>query len=69
MLYINRYFEVNLSTSTNTSYYYLGGALIAMSVNSTLRYVQQDHLSGTSVMTSASGEWLGTIKYTPFVRC
>ena len=66
MLYINRFFEVNLTTSTNTSYYYLGGSLIAMSVNSTLRYMHQDHLTGTSLTTSANGTLLGTIKYTPF---
>jgi RHS repeat-associated protein len=62
----NRYFEVNLSTSTNTSYYYLGSSLIAMSVNSTLRYVHQDHLTGTSVVSDSAGSLISSIKYTPF---
>jgi hypothetical protein len=30
------------------------------------RIVPQDHLTGTSLMTSANGALLGTIKYTPF---
>jgi RHS repeat-associated protein len=45
-----------------------------MSINSTLQYVHQafpersrrNHLIGTSLMTSANGALLGTIKYTPF---
>jgi RHS repeat-associated protein len=37
-----------------------------MSENAILKYIQLDHLTGTSVMTSANGTWLGTIKYTPF---
>jgi RHS repeat-associated protein len=66
VLYVNKLFEVNLTTSTNTSYYYLGGTLIAMSENTTLKYMHQDHLTGTSVMSGSDGAWLGTIKYTPF---
>lgn len=66
-LYINRYFEVDLSTSTNTSFYYLGNKLVATSENETLRYVHQDHLSGTSLMTDSSGELVGTtMNYLPF---
>jgi hypothetical protein len=30
------------------------------------KIVPQDHLTGTSLMTSANGTLLGTIKYTPF---
>lgn len=37
-----------------TTYYYSGGRRVAMSVNGTLKYVHQDHLTGTSVMTSAN---------------
>jgi RHS repeat-associated protein len=45
-----------------------------MSENATLKYIHQacpersrrNHLSGTSLMTSANGTLLGTIKYTPF---
>jgi hypothetical protein len=39
---------------------------MAMSENATLKYIHQDHLSGTSLMTSANGTLLGTIKYTPY---
>jgi hypothetical protein len=38
-----------LTTSTNTSYYYLGGKLIAMSENATVKYMHQDSLSGAAV--------------------
>jgi RHS repeat-associated protein len=63
MLYINRYFEVNLTASTNTSYYYLGERLIAMSANATLRYIHQDHLTGTSIVTSDNGSLVESLKY------
>ena len=43
ILYVNKYFEVNLSTSTNTSYYYLVGRLVAMMENTTTRFIHQDH--------------------------
>ncbi|MBI4188785.1 MAG: RHS repeat-associated core domain-containing protein [Chloroflexi bacterium] len=67
ILYVNRYLEVNLSTSANTSYYYLGDRLVAMSQNATLRYLHQDHLTGTSLVTSDNGTQVGsTMKYTPF---
>ncbi len=65
-LYINQCNEINLSTNTTISYYYLGSALIAMSTNTTLQYIHKDELGGTSVMSSASGTLLGTMKYTPF---
>ena len=52
------------------SYYYLGGRLVAMSQNSTLSYIHQDHLTGTSLMTDAYGDQLDTtMKYYPFGAC
>jgi RHS repeat-associated protein len=66
ILYINKYFEKNLSSNETTSYYYLGDRLVAQKVNTNLSYVHQDHLTGTSLMTDADGDSLGTIKYTPF---
>ena len=68
-LFVNQYYNINLATSTNTSYYYLGSQLIAQSVNSTLQYIHQDELGGTSVMSNSSGTLLGTIKYLPFGDC
>jgi hypothetical protein len=55
-----------LTTSTNTSYYYLGGALIAMSINATLKYVHKDHLGGTSAVSDNDDALISTIKFTPF---
>lgn len=69
VLYTNGDFKVNLSTSTNTFYYYLGGSLVAMSINSTLQYMHRDHVTGMSLVTSDNGTLLGTIKYTPFEWC
>jgi len=66
ILYINRYYEVNLTTSNATSYYYLGDRLVAMSENSTLRYIHQDHLAGTALVTDTNGDSIGTMKYYPF---
>jgi RHS repeat-associated protein len=37
-----------------------------MSVNATLRYIHQDHLTGTSVVSDNGGASVSTIKYTPF---
>ena len=42
-----------------TTSYYLGGRLIAARENEVLRYVHQDHLTGTSLMTDASGAQIG----------
>jgi hypothetical protein len=73
-LYINACYEVNLSAFTNTSYYYLSGTLIAMSVNATLKYVhkacpehsRRNYLVGTSVVTSDNGTLIESIKYYAF---
>jgi RHS repeat-associated protein len=41
-----------------------------MSENETLRYIHQDHLMGTSLMTDTDGYPVGTImKYFPFGVC
>jgi RHS repeat-associated protein len=66
-VYVNKYYEVNLTTTNEISYYYLGGQLVASSNNGTLSYVHQDSLSSTSLMTNASGNQIGTtVKYLPF---
>ncbi|OGO23027.1 MAG: hypothetical protein A2144_11680 [Chloroflexi bacterium RBG_16_50_9] len=37
-----------------------------MSENGTLRYIHQDHLTGTSVVSDADGALVNSIKYTPW---
>jgi hypothetical protein len=70
ILYINRYYEINLTTGNATSYYYLGGQMVAMKQGSELKYVHQDHLTGTSLMTGIDGAQIGTtMKYLPFGEC
>jgi len=67
IIYINQYHEVNVTNGNVTSYYYLGGRLVAMKENTLLRYVHQDHLTGTSLMTDTSGNQIQTtMKYYPY---
>jgi RHS repeat-associated protein len=66
ILYVNKYYEKNLTTGEVTTYYYHGGKLVAMCQDTELKYVHQDHLTSTSVMTDNSGNELGTVKYFPF---
>ena len=46
--------------------YYLGDRLVAQREVSTLRYVHQDHLTGTSVISDPSGNLLGAIGFYAF---
>jgi hypothetical protein len=71
-IYVNTYYEKlvpygdtgNVTTSNVTTYYFLGNKLVAKRTGTTLNYVQQDHLSGTSLMTDSSGAQAGaTMKY------
>jgi len=65
-VYVNRYFEKNLTTSEVTTHYYLGGKEIAFKKGSTLEYLHTDHLGSTSVTTNTSGTTVSTVKYFPF---
>ncbi|MBN1189186.1 MAG: hypothetical protein JXA46_05480 [Dehalococcoidales bacterium] len=65
-LYLNQYFEVNITTTIETSNYYLGGKLIAISENDTVQYLHQDHLGSTSLMTDTSGNVTSGITYEPY---
>ena len=40
--------------------------LVALKEGTELRYIHQDHLTGTALTTSTNGTSLGTIKYYPF---
>jgi RHS repeat-associated protein len=66
ILYVNKYYEKNLTTDEVTTYYYHGGKLVAKYNGTDLSYIHQDHLASTSVMTDSTGDELGTIKYFPF---
>jgi RHS repeat-associated protein len=67
ILYINQYYEKNITTGVVTTSYYLGGQLVATREGTTLRYVHQDNLNSTSTMTDTNGAQIGTtLKYVPF---
>ncbi len=67
IIYVNQYYEKNVTANSTISYYYLGGKLIAQSENGTLSYIHQDHLTSTALMTDISGTLIGpNIKYLPF---
>jgi RHS repeat-associated protein len=65
-LYINRYYEINLNTDVETSSYYLGDRLVAQLEGETLKYIHQDSLSSSSVMSDDEGQLVSSIKYYPF---
>ena len=66
ILYINQYYEKNLTTGEVTTYYYLGGRRVAMRTGTDLTYTHQDHLTGTALVTSDNGTQLGIISYYPY---
>jgi RHS repeat-associated protein len=68
-LYINKCYEKNLTTGVITSSYYLGDRLIAQKENTTLRYIHQDSLGSSSVVSNSSGTSVGSVKYYPFGAC
>ena len=66
ILYVNKYYEKNITTSEVTTSYYLGDKLAAQRKGTTLSYIHQDSLSSTSVTTDSSGAATSTVKYFPF---
>ncbi len=54
------------SWSAETKYYYFGRKLVAQKQGGALTYFNQDHLTGTSVQSDASGASVATIRYYPF---
>ncbi len=66
IVYVNQYYEKNITTDEETSHYYMGSRQIAYMNDEGIRYVHQDHLSGTSVTTDSSGVVVATIIYFPF---
>ncbi|MFA4835693.1 MAG: RHS repeat-associated core domain-containing protein [Dehalococcoidia bacterium] len=65
-LYVNQYYDKNLTTSEVTTHYYLGGKEIAFRKGTTLEYLHTDHLGSTSVTSNSSGAVIDTVKYFPF---
>jgi RHS repeat-associated protein len=66
VLYINQYYEKNITTSVVTTSYYLGGQLVATREGTTLRYVHQDSLGSTSTVSASDGTAISSIAYFPF---
>jgi len=66
VLYINKYYEKNLTTGEATTYYYPGDRLVAKRTGTALQYIHEDHLTGTSVVSASTGSFVSSIKYLPF---
>jgi RHS repeat-associated protein len=65
-VYINQYYQKNITTGVVTTYYYLGSQLVAQNTGSTLKFAIQDNLGSTSTMTSSAGTLDSTVSYYPF---
>lgn len=66
VLYVNRFYEKDLSSSVETTHYYLGGREVAYRKGTAIEYVCQDHLGSTVLTVDSSGGTLGTVAYSPF---
>jgi RHS repeat-associated protein len=55
-IYVWKYYERNLTTGVESFYYWLGDRLVAYKVDGQMRYVHQDHLGSTAVVTDANGD-------------
>jgi len=64
---VNKYYEKTGSTVTTS--YYLGDRLVAQREGTALRYIHQDHLSGTALTTGSDGSSIGSIRYYPYEGC
>ncbi|AHB13822.1 RHS repeat-associated core domain-containing protein [Dehalococcoides mccartyi] len=66
ILYVNKYYEKNLTTAEVVTRYYLGNTMVAERHGITLSYTRQDSLNSTSLVTSNNGTSLGSAKYYPY---
>ena len=66
MGWLSKQAKYKSTVTTITTSYYLGDRLIAQREGTTLRYVHQDHLSGTSVMSDSSGALISGVKFSAF---
>ena len=65
-VYVNRYYEKNLTVSEETKHYLLGGKEVAFKKGMSLYYLLTDHLGSTSVITDANGVHMDGASYVPF---
>ena len=65
-VYINQYYQKNITTGVVTTYYYLGCQLVAQNTGSTLKFVIQDNLGSTSTMSTSTGTLDSSVSYYPF---
>jgi len=69
-VYVNQYYEKNITTGDVTTYYYLGGKLVAKMVDdgedTTLTFIHQDSLNSTSLVTTDAGTQESISTYYPF---
>jgi RHS repeat-associated protein len=66
ILYVNDYYEKNLTSREETFNYYFGGNLVAFNNNSGLHYILQDHLGSTTQIADSDGAVSGTAGYLPY---
>ncbi|MEQ4487937.1 MAG: RHS repeat-associated core domain-containing protein [Dehalococcoides mccartyi] len=67
IVYINQYYEKNVTTDTVTAHYYFGDRLVAERVGTSTRFIHQDSLSSVTLVTDASGNKFGSpASYFPF---
>ena len=65
-LYVNDYYEKNLTTGEVTTHYYLGDREVAYKNDSGLYYIHQDHLGSTALVTDSNGNVVASSKYLPY---
>jgi RHS repeat-associated protein len=65
-IYVNKYYEKNITAAEVTTSYYLGGKLAAQRKGTAVSYMMQDHLGSTSGTANTSGAVTSTIKYFSF---
>lgn len=66
ILYINKYYEKNLTTGEVITHYYLDDIETAFKNDSSLTFVHQDYLGNTSLITDSYGSIVAVIDYFPF---
>lgn len=66
ILYVNQFYEKNLTTGVVTTSYYLGASLIATREGTELTYIHKDSLGSTSLVTDDDGDFVSGIKYYPY---
>jgi RHS repeat-associated protein len=69
VIYVGDLYERKVTgtgTATVTKYYYADGRRIAMRVGTSLYFLANDHLGGTSVVMNSSGGMVNRVRYYPF---